>query len=116
MLTADELITRRNDGSLVRRTGNFADAYAVAIDDAGEIFIADRRQSLLRVGTTLTAIMPNSPLSNSFECVQLDAQGRLWGSSSQRNSGAQGFYRLENGTWRNFEKCPVAGHCTCKSV
>ncbi|MFN3428288.1 MAG: two-component regulator propeller domain-containing protein [Candidatus Thermochlorobacter sp.] len=108
-LTADELITRRNDGSLVRRAGNFADARAVAVDDAGEIFVADRRQSLLRVGTTLTAIVPNSPLSNNFEYVQLDAQGRLWGSSSQRNSGAQGFYRLENGTWRNFENVPSPG-------
>lgn len=109
VLTPDELITRRSDGSLARRAGNFSESRTLALDDAGSTFIADRRQSLLRVGETITAIAPNSPLSNSFEIVQIDAQGRVWGSSSLRNGGAQGFYRLENGTWRNFENLPSPG-------
>jgi len=110
-LASDELIVRRRDGSLVRRAGNFSQSRALASDADGQIFIADRRQSLLVLGagTTVTVITPNSPLSNSFEIVQIDAFGRVWGSSSLRNGGAQGFYRLENGVWRNFENLPSPG-------
>ncbi|MCS7211294.1 MAG: hypothetical protein NZ844_06630 [Chloroherpetonaceae bacterium] len=109
-LASDELLVRQPSGTLVRRTGNFALVRSAALDDAGSIFLADGRQSLLSVaGERISAIVPNSPLSNSFEVVQLDAKGRVWGSSSVRNTGAQGFYRLENGVWQNFENLPSPG-------
>lgn len=108
-LTGDEVLVRQGGGELVRRAGNFATARKAALDAAGNVFLADGRQSLLSVGERIAATVPNSPLSNSFEVVQIDAQGRVWGSSSVRNTGARGFYRLENGVWQNFENLPSPG-------
>jgi len=103
VLTSDALILQGSTGEARRISGALSQASSVAIDDQSGAFISDRRQSLIEFnGTALTSFAPNSPLSNRFEVVAIDAQSRVWGSSSATSNGAAGFYRLSNGQWRNF--------------
>jgi streptogramin lyase len=45
--------------------------------------------------------LPNGPNANSFLNMDVDNSGNLWAASS-RDVSAEGFYKLENSKWQNF--------------
>lgn len=50
---------------------------------------------------SLTLLTPNSPQSNLFMDMTVDANGALWTATIKDNAGS-GFSRLDGSTWKNF--------------
>ncbi|MBC8043389.1 MAG: hypothetical protein IAF08_08075 [Rhizobacter sp.] len=102
VLAADEIAVISATG-VQKFSGGLSQAAAIAADDAGKAVIADKVQSLIEfTGTGFSSFTFNSPASNTFAVISIDAESRLWGSSARGDRGNLGFYRFAGNTWKNF--------------
>ncbi len=91
--------------------GGFLDLQRVAIDEQGNIWLADAQSGLNQYawspGTALpelvrASVYPDGPFDAPFGDLELDGAGNLWAAGVLGASGT-GFYRMSSaGQWTNF--------------
>ncbi len=65
--------------------------------------LAYGNSGIIRINEDLSTeiIQPNGPQANQFPSLSVDKKGVLWSASGRDISGV-GFYKLEEGTWTNY--------------